>query len=276
MVDDDAIGEGRDVKCGACAHQWFVDPNPLGADFADFLPAKPPKGSDEEADDLIATFEEAYEGKQREPKEDEIPEADLADPDAQDIELEMDDESSDDDSAASNAEGGMIPEFEEMDAAAATTPNFAMPSVQEEAGPVPPLYKVAAGVSSFLMVLAALLAFNIMIPGFDGLLGQQVIDGVKLADIQVRELPSNERAKYVVEGKIVNTADVPRPIPTLHVALLDKNGEIMVSREYNADKMLQPGEDTPFTASQLNTSYKDQLSHVLVELGSDAQLSIRN
>lgn len=266
-VDEKAIGEGRDVKCGACAHVWFVDPNPLGADFADFMPMSPKQTPDEEANDLIATFEEAYEGKKPAEK-DEVPEADLADTDFEETSFEQDEDEGEGDA--------LVPEFEEMDGAADTMPNFAMPTVSEEAVPAPVGLKIAFAACAAAMLLAALLAFNIHVPGIAGMLGQQDTSGVKLADVQVREIPSRDKARYVVEGKIVNMGEESRAIPTLRIALLDGEGNVMMSREYNADKTLEPGEDTPFTASKLDTAFKDRLSHILVELGSGAQLMIRN
>lgn len=267
-VDEKAIGEGRDVKCGACAHVWFVNPNPLGDDFADFMPMTPKEeaASSAEGDDLVATLEEAYEGKKR-PEQEET-----AEQEENTLEDGLESEANED----TEDDGEMIPEFEEMDDAENVIPNFAMPAVSEEAGPVPPSYKYTLGGLVAAILLMAIMTYHINVPLLGGMLGVQNTEGLKLADVQVREIPSREKARYIVEGKIVNTSDEERSIPILHVALLDEEGTVMVSREFEAEKTLKPGEDTPFTASRLDTAFRDRLTHILVELGSGVQLTIRN
>ena len=138
--------------------------------------------------------------------------------------------------------------------------------------------KILAASLALLLCITGLYAFRdtLYVPGLSALLGMKPSDGVRLADINLSNKGEAEgKADYVVVGKIVNTADAPRSIPTLHVALLDAEGGIITSREYVADKTLAPGEHTPFTAAGLSTVRRDALASVLVELGNGVELMLR-
>ncbi len=262
MVDDALIGTGREVKCGSCAHVWHVNPNQAEDELTDIASIPREKSDEEQAQELVETFEKAYNAE------------------LDDTPLEKFDEEkpAEDTAEEEESEGGMIPEFEEVEIEGVdkTVPNFAalIPSGKKQA--IPFGQKLLCGMLAAAVLIVAMFTFRAPLPGMAGLLGMQDSSGIMLADVQVREIPSREKARFVVEGKIVNTADEPRTIPTLHVALLDRAGEVIISREYGADQTLEAGEDTPFTASKLDTAFKERLTHILVELGNGVQLTLRN
>ena len=154
-----------------------------------------------------------------------------------------------------------------------------MPVVAEPAKPPVGVWLGVVGVLALLLAVAALFAFRSSlqqtIPGVYALLGQPVTEGLVLADVQLRVRPLRNKSRYIVEGHILNEAAVARTLPTLRIRLADKDGKWVVSREYEADKELAPGESFPFKAANIETSFVDRVDHVLVELGSGIELKLR-
>ncbi len=112
-------------------------------------------------------------------------------------------------------------------------------------------------------------------PGIYVMLGMESSEGVVLSDVEYRERPSKTKKRYVVEGKILNQSDQVRKIPLLRVAIADKDGNWITSREYEADEYLQPGQSYPFKASNIDTAFVDRIDHLVVELGNSVQLMLR-
>jgi predicted Zn finger-like uncharacterized protein len=108
------------------------------------------------------------------------------------------------------------------------------------------------------------------------LIGLTPTDGLSLADVSFRERPSRDKARFIVEGHIVNEASEPRQVPILRVAIADAQGEWILSREYEAEGViLQPGESYPFKATQLDTTFADRVDHLVVDIGSGTELMLR-
>lgn len=135
----------------------------------------------------------------------------------------------------------------------------------------------------FLMIIAAGLGLVVfrgalqpaLAPVY-ALMGMYPTDGLALANVEFRERLSRSKARFVVEGHIVNNAEEPRAVPLLRVAIADASGEWIVSREYEAEgDILQPGESYPFKATNLDTSFIDRVDHLVVEIGSDTELMLR-
>lgn len=108
------------------------------------------------------------------------------------------------------------------------------------------------------------------------LIGLPTSDGLALADVTFRERPSRDKARFIVEGHIVNESSEPRRVPILRVAIADAQGEWIVAREYEAEATtLQPGESYPFKATRLDTSFVDRVDHLVVDIGSGPELTLR-
>lgn len=204
LVDSALIPpDGRDVKCAACGHVWYVEGEPAPAveepASVDALPNMP-----------------AFEGGTEE------------------------------------------------------APNFSVPALPTPPENLTPL-KISAAAMLVLCLLTAALAFGGSVPAIAGIraaLGKGGVEGMALADVALRQKPSKSKARYVVEGSIVNESDKPQKIPVLHVALMDAENNPVVAREYEADQLLQPGESYAFKAGKLDTSFPEKVHHIQVELGN--------
>jgi len=113
------------------------------------------------------------------------------------------------------------------------------------------------------------------LPGVYAMLGMPRTDGLVLADVMLRKKPSKDKARFIVEGRIVNQSGEVRRVPILRVSVRDANNEVIISREYDADTMLQPDESFPFKATKLDTSFIDRVDHLVVDLGNGIELMLR-
>ena len=250
LVDDAMIPEeGRHVRCASCAHQWFVRPE---GDMAELKPSKDAAPAGDQTAEYNATEEESSE---------QIVRFDSDDSDTTDVADEIDLDIPDIDFGTSIADNN-----------------------DDQSGPLVstrPL-KMAAGFLLLALVVAAFFTFRTALQPSLGFLyntfGIYTVDGLVLADVELRERPSKSKARYVVEGKIINEASEPRHIPVLRVVIISKDGDVMMKREYEADadnSMLQPGESYPFKAGRLETTFKDRVDHLLIDIGSGTELMLR-
>lgn len=144
------------------------------------------------------------------------------------------------------------------------------------------LYSISAVVLFIAIFSASLFAFKEqlqpMIPDFYEFLGMPRTDGLVLSDVEFRQRPEkgDNKSRFVVEGKIVNQAKQIRQVPIVRVALVDAEGEVIMSREYEADAELKPGEVYPFKASRLDTTFGNRVDHITVDLGNGAELMLRD
>lgn len=158
--------------------------------------------------------------------------------------------------------------------------DYAVPAVSS--APFKPWPWIAATVLSIAIISIALLYM-----GRDGGLrsgmlrpvyswfGMYPTDGVVLADLKLQQRQDDDKTRFFVEGYIVNQSIEDRRLPTLRVALANASGKWLLSREYAMPKILAPKEAYAFKASKLETSFGDEVDHVVVELGDSTQLMQR-
>lgn len=248
LVDSALIPpEGREVKCAKCAHQWHVASDQEGAKrSAHYMEARVGDDHPEAYHDEEHGFEGAGQTV------DSLPNLPEHEPE--------------------------MPSFG-MSGGYDIPPAPRLPAVTE----APKVSLTALIALSGLLVVgvlvASLFAFRTSlqptIPWAYSALGMPRTDGLALADVVLRQRPLRSKSRYVVEGFIVNEAKEPRAIPVLRVAIVDKQGEWLTSREYETDVTLKPGESFPFKASNLETTFVDRVDHLLVDLGNGVELMLR-
>lgn len=240
LVDSSLIPHGgRTVKCAKCAHMWHVEPE---EDPRYFVP---------DADDPAALPQD--EEPQDEPRFEPRLEFD-AGPDEARVERDY------------------TPDYD-----IPFSPQ--LPSLSEQAKRNNRMMMVAAIALLLMLSVSALFTFREQLQGplaglYD-LLGMPSSEGLVLAEVTFRERPTRNKARYIVEGKIVNESSEERRVPLLRVAVADKDGNWIISREYEADARLQPGEAYPFKAANLETTFVDRVDHLVVEIGNGVELMLR-
>lgn len=242
LVDASLIpADGRKVKCSRCQHVWHVNPQDDAASAA----AQSPQAEEQVSQAPTVTDAEAelvepviHFGKGGEES------ADIAD--EYDIPLS--------------------------------------PHTTAVAGPGDASVMPLAALAAVLLIACAgvaLFAFRDALQPTLGpvysLMGVPRTDGLALAEVTFRERPARDKARFIVEGHIVNESAEPRQVPLLRVAIADAQGEWITAREYEADDVtLQPGESYPFKATRLGTSFVDRVDHLVVDIGSGAELTLRH
>lgn len=107
------------------------------------------------------------------------------------------------------------------------------------------------------------------------MLGMPRTDGLVLMDLQLHKKPAKNKAKFVVEGRIVNQATEDRKVPMVRVGIVSKEGEMLMLREYEVNATLKPEEAYPFTASKLETNFVDKVDHLVIDIGNGTELMLR-
>ena len=244
LVESSAIPrDGRTVKCAKCGHQWHAARE---ADVAELNP-RVQNDAPDDAEDTQDTQGSWLEEEDASETTDVYPEPEPFEP---------------------------MPEAVDFDIP---------PSPHQRQ--VPPgktsLMPLLGGAIFLLLcaMAAALFAFRPTLQPHLGsvydLLGIPDTSGLVLMDVELRSRPSRSKARFIVEGKIINQSNGVRKVPTLRVAMMDKEGKVIGSREYEAEETLKPGEFYPFKAGRLETAFADQVDHLIVDLGNGVELMLR-
>lgn len=207
--------QGRTVRCGACAHQWFAPgPETPPPSLAEPPPTEPKTTTTVEAEAGTA-------------------------------------------SVASN-----------------------VPAITKRPFSARP-FKIAVPVLALAWLILAFITYfprGMELPVISSLysaLGILPNDGLVFDNVHMDHEQNEERTRYIISGSIVNHAAEPRMVPTVHVVLKNKDGKALWGREYPVDAMLKAGELYPFRIDNIETSFADQVSSIVVDLGNTLQLHMR-
>ncbi len=100
-----------------------------------------------------------------------------------------------------------------------------------------------------------------------------VFDNVHMDREEGKE--GDERTRFIVSGSIVNHAAEPRMVPTVHVALKDETGKAIWGRDYTVNTKLEAGEVYPFRIDNIQTSFAEDVSSIVLDVGNTLQLMVR-
>lgn len=152
-------------------------------------------------------------------------------------------------------------------------PGSNLPAIKPRSAPM----GVKASVFGVMAAAAALLALAIA----PQLYGYPPSKGLALAEVNMftrmdDKHPERTTPIYEINGKILNTTDHEVKAPTLHIALLDKQGNELKSIELgDKEKILKPKESIPFSTGDMDIYFKT-MSHFVVDIGSDLELALRS
>ena len=214
MVDAKALGDGREVRCAKCHHEWFAMP-------------------EDEHDTTDASFEEVDDAFEAEAEEDTDDDAALDD--ASDADDDLPDFAAGDDSDLAFEQGVDGDDDEEM-------PDFSsfQPPETKQGKSLGSLPWIVGFVLLLLLASGLTLMLNRHSLGSAGsalaplysLVGYSADDGVMLADVVLQKLPSRRKQRYQLHCNIVNTMETTRTIPQLSMQILNKDGKV-VAEEAN-------------------------------------------
>lgn len=275
--------EGRQVRCASCKHQWHAFAQ---GQTAELTPPPVPSDSISEAEEEVSRL--------------------IAYPDAQDLveELEPEEEpaSAREDVLPEDAFTGDadfmrdLPQESEEDAeeddhepelisAIAPDVNAFLDEEEEpDTAPRRKSVKPLAALAALLLIAVITTSFFALRPVMQGpfgfvysLFGAHPSDGLALAQVNVRERPSRSKARFTVEGQIVNGASEMRHVPMIRIAIIGKDGKVLQEREYEdtSAPTLQAGESYAFKASNLELDSKDDIAWFVVDIGAGGELMLR-
>lgn len=233
--------EGRVVKCSRCAHQWHAT---LSSEQAPPMPApsatqqKPAEPVDQGPEDIVEHAARAM----------QVAEQIV--------------------SAAPDA------------AAAPAAPAAAKKPAPPLKIPVKP-FMIAAPTMAALWLIFAVMAHYpswIEAPVFGGIyrtLGVHTTEGILFEDLSLQQQKEEGKTKYILSGSIANHASVDRVVPSVRVMLSDAEGDKIWEHEYVVNEPLKGGEVYPFRIDNVETSFGDKVSTVVIDVGHKLQLMMR-
>lgn len=277
LVDASKIpADGREVRCASCKHQWHAYAE---GNAAELKPLEPePDGDDagEEIDRLIA-----YPDPEAEPESEEeasdanaLPE-DAFEGDADFMQDKEEDESQEDDDHEPELISAITPEVAPFDESLLD---------EDESEPPKASLKPLMALAAALLLAVIITSFFALRPAMQGpfgfvyaMFGSHSSEGLALTQVSLRERPSRSKARFTVEGQIVNGSGEVRPVPTLRVAMLDHDGKLLMSREYEdaSQPQLEAGQSYDFKASNLETASRDNIAWFVVDIGNGSELRLR-
>jgi len=275
--------EGREVRCASCKHQWHAYPEGRAVELNAPEPALPADLQlEDEKPDLIAFADPEPEPLQDVPAQEEAERADALPEDAFE-----DDSCVISDDPLPSMDEDLLHEPELISAIDDDPYGFAPEEMEGFTGndaPKNASLAPLAALASLLLVAVIATSFFALRPAMQNsfgfvyaMFGAKLTDGLALTQVQLRERPSRSKARFIVEGEIVNAAQEARAMPLLRVMMIGLDGAVIASREYvdESAAMIEPGESRPFKASNLETSKKDALAYFLVDIGSGGELMLR-
>jgi predicted Zn finger-like uncharacterized protein len=276
--------EGREVRCASCKHQWHASAQGQAAELTAPEPEPEPEAesAEQELSELIAFPDPEPEEIPEEPEDrvDALPEDAFAGDSLEDIPESISSVTSELLSEeALRQEPELISAIEESDAN--NTDEYL---ADEDIAPVKASLKPLMALAAALLLALIITSFFALRPAMQGpfgfvynMFGSPSSAGLALSDVTLRERPSRSKARFTIEGSIVNSTQEPMAVPILRIGMLDAEGTLMQSREYSDDSkpIIAAGESYPFKASNLETTFKDRLTYFVIDIGNGGELRLR-
>ncbi len=144
-----------------------------------------------------------------------------------------------------------------------------------------PGWKVAVAASGFVALMLALLVLREPLQKplapFYAMLGYTAEEGIMLADMALKELPSRHKKRYELQCNIINQAKEDRVIPRLKMQIINAGGEV-VAEDGNflseTGRILQPGKSIACKNLRFENP-SNSADRLVIDLGSTLELKLR-
>jgi predicted Zn finger-like uncharacterized protein len=107
------------------------------------------------------------------------------------------------------------------------------------------------------------------------MLGVHSTAGLAFIDVKMEREELEGKTRFIVSGNITNHAQVMRTVPTVHVALKDKDRHAVWARDYPVNIPLKVGESYPFRIVNIETSFAANVKTITLDIGNSLELMTR-
>ena len=105
--------------------------------------------------------------------------------------------------------------------------------------------------------------------------GQPRSSGLAIGDAGMVKIAEDKKLAFDLSGKIVNTTEKPRKVPTLRISLIDDKGEKLQFWDFTSPgTVIDPGKSVPFTTGKLPINFS-KATRFVMELGTPLELMLR-
>lgn len=144
------------------------------------------------------------------------------------------------------------------------------------------MWKVSSACAALIVLFLILLLMRESLqPAFSPVysaFGYYSTEGVVLADVRLRELPSRRKQRYEIECNILNQADEARKVPQLSMQILNESGEVLAEEEdflENTGQVIAKGKSVPCKGLRFENPFTT--AHLIVmDMGSPLELSLQS
>lgn len=183
------------------------------------------------------------------------------------------------DMAMDASQSGMDPNIDPDEEALPVVPRQ-LPVVQPKIWPLKP-FIIAVPVLTCLWLVLAIMAYYprwMELPVLRSLysaMGITSTEGLAFDDTTMQRNKAGTKTQFLLAGSIANQSSERRIVPTVRVQLKNKEGEILWSRDYEVNEPLEPGGVYPFRIPNVETSFADSVTSIVLDLGHPLQLMMR-
>jgi predicted Zn finger-like uncharacterized protein len=105
--------------------------------------------------------------------------------------------------------------------------------------------------------------------------GIQSTEGLRFDEVTMQRVEKDGKTNYILAGSIANQSSVERIVPSVRVALNDTKGKKLWTREYVVNETIKGGDVYPFRIANVETTFGDKVSSIVVDVGHPLQLMMR-
>lgn len=111
--------------------------------------------------------------------------------------------------------------------------------------------------------------------GFYSMFGASDTRGLAFENVTMERQQEGARTRFVLSGAIANRAPELRTIPTVRVLLKDDQNGVVWSRDYAVEQVVKSGEQYPFRIDDVETAFASRAASITLDVGNGLELMMR-
>lgn len=111
--------------------------------------------------------------------------------------------------------------------------------------------------------------------GFYSALGVTDTSDLVFSDVTMKRENAEGRTRFIIAGSVANHGAKPRKLPRVRVQVKDNEGKVIWGQIYPVEEVVEPGKVYPFRIDNVETSFANRASSIVLDLGNNFELVMR-
>lgn len=154
-----------------------------------------------------------------------------------------------------------------------------LPVIARKPFKVWPFQVAAASMLVVWLIIATYAYFPTLHTGtFSGLyaaLGVTDTSDLVFADVTMERENNDGRTQFLIAGSVANEGAQPKLWPMMRVEVKDSDGKVIWGQVYPVNETIAPGQVYPFRIDNVETSFANRASSIVLDLGNNFELVMR-